>query len=297
MQKNEKIQVKNAAVCFSGLAKTLDLCYPYIKKNLLDALGSYDIFCCIEDDENAGKTNLLNPIKIEKIKSSEVDKIIKNKLKLLKKKNYNTFIFPESSKFNFRNMFQQFFKIKKSFEILEAYMKEKNIIYRHYIRIRFDFLPLDIIKLENFKMKENEVTVPNYKGARPKNELVDMFYVAGDFDTFKICCSLFDNLEKILQENLSIKPTFIQKLYFSFEKNYISFVSFLFRNKGNLSKNLRGAFLLFPKMFYKKFKLEHETSTERILFYLLTSEKKTIKEEKINFIIVRNLDDGLLIFG
>ncbi len=48
-------KIKNAAVCFSGQAKNFELCYPYIRKNLLDQIGSHDIFCCVEDDENADK--------------------------------------------------------------------------------------------------------------------------------------------------------------------------------------------------------------------------------------------------
>ena len=49
-------KIKTAAICFFGQARMLDLCYPYIKKNLLDPIGKngkdYDIFCCVEDDED-----------------------------------------------------------------------------------------------------------------------------------------------------------------------------------------------------------------------------------------------------
>ncbi|KKK64709.1 hypothetical protein LCGC14_2981450, partial [marine sediment metagenome] len=38
-------------------------------------------------------------------------------------------------------------------------------------------------------------------------------------------------------------------------------------------------------------------STERVFFYYLKSKKIKLKEKKINFVIVRNLTDGLLIFG
>jgi len=301
MKKNEPLKTKNVALCFSGMVKSLDLCYPYIKKNLLDHIGSHDIFCFAEDDSDFEKIKLLNPKKTKKIKSSEVDKIIKDKLNFLNKQNYKTIIYPESFRFNFRNIYQQFFKIKKSFELLENYMKTENINYNYFIRIRFDFLPLDIIKLEDFKIRENEVVVPNFKDIRPKNEVIDMFYITKDFYTFKTCCSLYNNFKRVVQENLSIKTTFYQKLYFFFEKNYIYFLFFIFKKlnkkQRKLPRNLLGWSLLFPKMFYKDFKFKNRCITEKAFFYNLKSEKKIIKQNKINFVIVRSLTDGLLIFG
>lgn len=301
MEKSGKTIVKDAAICFSGLAKNFELCYPYIKKNLLDQTGSYDIFCCVEDDENAGKISLLNPVKIEKVKSSDVDRLMKDDLKSLKKENYKTILFPESSKFNLRNVFQQFFKVKKTLELVENHMKEKNTSYRHFIRIRFDFLPFDQIKVDDLKVRENEVVVPGFKGPRTANEVVDMFYIAKDFRTFATCCSLYDNFSKVMQQNLPIKRNLIQKLYFAFEKGYTSLFFFLFKtlNKKNRKflQQLLGVMLLFPKMFYKKFKIQYAMNTERIFFYTLKSANKTIREEKISFVIVRNITDGLLILA
>jgi len=301
MKKNKSKKIKNVALCFSGQVKNLELCYPYIKKNLLDHIGSYDIFCCAEDDENLKKIKLLEPTKTKKVKSSEVDKIIKDKLKFLNKQNYKIIIYPESFRFNFRNIYQQFFKIKKSFELLENYMKEKNISYKYFIRIRFDFLPLDIIKLENFKIKNNEVVIPSYKGVSLKNEGIDMFYITKDFDTFKLCSFLYDNFIKVIRKNISIKPTFFQKFYFFFEKNYGNFFFFLFKKlnkkQRKLPRHLLGLTLLLPRMFYKDFKLKNRCSTEKAFFYNLKSEKKIIKQKQINFVIVRSLTDGLLIFG
>jgi len=301
MSKNKKLTVKNVALCFSGQVKNLELCYPYIKKNLLDLIGSYDIFCCAEDDNNLKKISLLNPVKTKKIKSSEVDKLIKPKLKFFNKQNYKTFIYQESFRFNFRNIYQQYFKINKSFELLEKYIKEKNISYNYFIRIRFDFLPFDPFKLEYFKIKKNEVVVSNIKGIRPKDEVVDMFYITKDFDTFKSCSSLYNNFKKIVQDEILIRTTFFQKIYFFFEKNYSAFSFFLFKklNKGKnkLPRNFLGLALLFPKMFYKEFKLKYGTSTERIFFYHLKQKKIRIRKEVINYAIVRDPTDALLIFG
>ena len=301
VEKNNQTEVKNAAICFSGLAKNLDLCYPYIKKNLLDQIGSHDIFCCVEDDENANKVSLLNPVRIKKVKSSDVDKIVKDELKSLKKQNYKTILYIESFRFNLRNAYMQMYKINQSFELLKEYMKEKNVAYKNFIRIRFDLLPLDSLKLENFTIKKDEIIIPHVRIPHTPDIFNDMFCITNNLDTFRSYCSLYPNFKNTLQRELSIKMTFLQKLYFFFEKKYTSFFFFLFgklgRKKGIIYRNLFGIILSFPKIFYKKFKSKNKNSLERVFFYYLKYEKRKIKEIKINFVIVRNLDDGLLIFG
>jgi len=301
MKKNKSKKIKNVALCFSGQVKNLELCYPYIKKNLLDHIGSYDIFCFAEDDSDFKKIKLLKSTKTKKVKSSEVDKIIKDEIKSLHKQNYKTSIFPESFRFNLRNTYQQLYKINQSFELLEKYMKEENVSYKYFIRIRFDFLPLDVIKLASFNLKKKEVVVPDIKIPNPKDMFNDMFYITKDFDTFKSCCSLHQNFRKTIEQELSIKTTFFQKLYFIFEKNYRSFLFFLFKKlnkkQRKLPRYLLGLTLLLPKMFYKEFKAKNRYGTEKVFFYYLKSEKISIKKKKIDFIIVRSLTDGFLIFG
>ena len=300
-----KNKTKKVAFCFSGQARTLDLCYPYIKKNLLDSVGKngkdYDIFCCAEDDIDLKKIMLLKPIKTKKVKSSEVDKIIKDELRSLNKQNYKTSIFPESFRFNLRNTYQQLYKINQSFELLKRYMKEKDINYKYFIRITFDFLPLDVFRLENFKIKVNEVIVPKIKTPYPKDLFNDMFCITKDFDTFKSYCSLYHNFKETIQKDFLIKTTFPQKLYFLFEKNYRSLFLFLFKKlnkkQRKLSRQILGLFLLFPNMFYKEFKAKNRYYTEKVFFYYLKSEKIIIMEKKMGFVIVRNSRDGILIFG
>ena len=71
------------AFCFSWQARTLDQTYLFFQRNLFDAAKEqwfdYDIFCAVEDDEDVKKVDLLNPTKVEKIKSSKVRKIIDEK--------------------------------------------------------------------------------------------------------------------------------------------------------------------------------------------------------------------------
>ena len=73
------------AFCFSWQARTLDQTYLFFQKNLFDAAKEqwfdYDVFCAVEDDEDVDKVNLLNPTKVEKIKSNDIERIILNKYK------------------------------------------------------------------------------------------------------------------------------------------------------------------------------------------------------------------------
>lgn len=303
MKKNQRITKKNVALCFSGQVKKFELCYPYIKKNLLDNLGSYDVFCCAEDDADITKIEVLKPVKIEKINSSDVDKIIKEKIKLLNKDNYKKYIFPQSSKFNFRNVFQQLFKIKGSFNLLEKYMEENRIQYNYFIRIRFDFLPLDPIEITKYKFKKNDVIVPKIRlnSLEPKIQINDMFCIAKDIDTFRVYCGMYDNYPNVINKEIPLKANLSQKIYFWFEKKYNEFFLFLFnkpgKKYGKLSKNVLGFLLLFTKMFYNEFKVRNRCNLEKAFFYLLKSKDKKILDEPINFVIVRDPMDGLLIFG
>jgi len=300
MKKSNKTKKKNVAICFSGQVKHLELCYPYLKKNLLDGLGSYDLFCYAEDDKDLNKIELLNPTKAKKIKSSYVDQLLAHKLKTLKKKNYKNYILSESFRFNFRNMYQQLFKIKGACVLLEEYMEEENTTYNYFIRIRFDFLPIDKIKLNNFKIKKNEVITPEIKGLKIKNQINDMFCITKDLETFKSYCYLYDNLIKTV-ESTPFYPTLGQKLYFIFEKKYNNFFIYLSKqlskNNGKFSRTFLGIMLAFTKIFYKEFKEKNRCATEKAFFYHLKSENKNILDKPINFVIVQNPMEGLLILG
>lgn len=297
----KNLKRKNVAVCFSGQVRKFDLCYPYIKKNLLDHLGSYDIFCCAEDDSDLEKMNVLNPVKIKKIKSSEVEKILKPVLKVLNKNNYKKYIFPQSPRFNFKNILQQLFKLQGSYELLEEYMQEEKVSYDFFIRIRFDFLPLDAINPKNFVLKNNEVITPHLKSSvAPKTQINDMFAITKDLNTFKTYCTLYNNFESAVQK-VKFNPSKKQRIYFAFEKIYSDFFFWLSKMLDKLNKkfsrNLLGLSLLLPKKIYFKFKQQNRADTERVFYYHLTSNKKKIREEKLNFVIVRNPMEGLLVFG
>lgn len=299
MQKNVNTIVKNAAICFSGQARTLELCYPYIKKNLLDNLGSYDIFCCVEDDENANKTEVLKPVKFKKIKSSDVDSIIQKEVKELKRQNYRKSLFTESPRFTIRNIYQQLYKINQCFGLLEEYMKERKVGYKYFIRMRFDFLPIDILELDKFNIEKNEIIVPAERDLH-SGSFNDMITIASDFDTFKTFCSCYNNFRDIVEKHLSFEMGLFKKIYFLLEKAYSNFFFFIFGNlsaKRKFFRNILGGVLMVPKHIFGRFKSNKKYYLERVLFQFMKSKEIKVRELKITFVIVRSLTDGLLIFG
>ena len=137
-------QKPRIAFCFSWQARTLDQTYLFFQKNLFDTAKEqwfdYDIFCAVEDDDDVDKVNLLNPTKIEKIKSSYVEKIIiKNRWSKYEKDILasHAFVFFDHNKNDalyIKNALQQFFKVSKSTELMNNYWKNYDLV----VRLRFD---------------------------------------------------------------------------------------------------------------------------------------------------------------
>ncbi len=127
------------AFCFSWQSRTLDQTYLFFKRNLFDSAKEqwfdYDVFCTVEDDEDVNKVNLLNPTNIEKIKSSEVEKIIKEK--------YWNFIDNEMYKYWYfthtwiYSLLQQIYKVQRNILMV------KNNHYDLILRLRFDTIFLN----------------------------------------------------------------------------------------------------------------------------------------------------------
>lgn len=122
------------AFCFSWQARTLDQTYLFFQKNLFDAAKEqwfdYDVFCAVEDDEDVDKVNLLNPTKVEKIKSSEVEKIIEEKWwDFIRHELYKYWYFVHTWVYS---LLQQIYKTQRSITL------SKNGNYDLFFRLRFD---------------------------------------------------------------------------------------------------------------------------------------------------------------
>lgn len=129
------------AFCFSWQARTLAQTYRLFQKNLFEAAEEqwfdYDVFCAVEDDEDIDKVNLLNPTRIEKIKSENVKEIIE-------KKRWHFIKYEYKEKYGYSwnggavNVLQQFYKICQSIKLKNQYKSEKNVSYDIVFKLRFD---------------------------------------------------------------------------------------------------------------------------------------------------------------
>lgn len=187
------------AFCFSWQARTLDQTYLFFQKNLFDAAEEqwfeYDVFCAVEDDEDWDKVNLLNPVKVEKIKSSEVEKIIKNKIYENDKIDINKYAFMKKTAVNpdmITSHFQQLYKICKSINLLD-----KNYSYNVVVRLRYDcffFNKLDFKKIEKI-IWDSLTLICNTSMFKFSNVLskIHDFYFIWNEKSIKILGRIFDN--------------------------------------------------------------------------------------------------------
>lgn len=187
------------AFCFSWQCRTLDQTYQIFQKNLFDAAKeqwfNYDVFCAVEDDEDIGKVELLNPTKIEKIKSSEVKKIIDEKWGNFIKSDY---VEKYWCYWNGGTMPQMFYKICKSIELKNQYKKEKNISYDIVFRLRFDCPFPRKLNFNNilYKIKDsNRIVVCNRNKMIPAHKFIikiEDFYFIMDDEASNILWDIFE---------------------------------------------------------------------------------------------------------
>lgn len=190
------------AFCFSWQARTLDQTYLFFQRNLFDAAKEqwfdYDIFCAVEDNEDVDKVKLLNPTKVEKIKSSEVEKIIENKywdfIKLEYKNKYWFFW----NKWCI-NLLQQFYKISRSILIMQWYQEEHGLIYNLVFKLRFD---TPFARKLNFNTIINTITDNKDVILCNKNKLIpslrfitkiEDFYFITSNENSRILWNIFNN--------------------------------------------------------------------------------------------------------
>lgn len=130
------------AFCFAWQARTLNQTYQLFQQNLFDAAKEqwfdYDVFCAVEDDNDSGNVDLLNPVKVEKIKSSNVEKIIEEKYWDFIRNEFPTkYSHAWTGKATF-NMLQQYYKVSKSIHLKIEHEKNNNIEYDVVFKLRFD---------------------------------------------------------------------------------------------------------------------------------------------------------------
>ncbi len=198
------------AFCFSWQARTLDQTYLFFQRNLFDAAKEqqfdYDVFCAVEDDEDVDKVKLLNPTKVEKIKSSEVEKIIEKKhgefIRTVFRTKYKWAYYTYEWIVNY---LQQLYKVSKSIMLCNDFEQ-----YDIIVRLRFDTIFINQFNFTRIFKDLNmwntiicnniDLNIIGIKGVlwkllKPTWQIQDFFFF-GDKKSMKTLSNIFDNFQE-----------------------------------------------------------------------------------------------------
>lgn len=196
---------KRIAFCFSWQARTFDLTYKYFKKNLFDVAKEqwyeYDIFCAIEDDNDADKINIMNPTIIERINSKIIENDIFYKYWEFIKNNFNKkYYFYQTHKYSIINWLHQFYKIHRANYIKNKYSNEKWFKYDMVVKLRYDIIFLNKINfIDLFKDINNAIIlnkIPNLD-----NFIYDHF-AFWNTENMNIYTNMFTDFENIFRKEI-----------------------------------------------------------------------------------------------
>jgi hypothetical protein len=272
---------KKVAFCISGETRTFNLCYPYIKKNLLDPIGKnktdYDIFCCIENDRDFIKIKKMDPTKIIKIKNKDFKKEYKDIFKNLYKKFF--------AYGNINNHLNQVNKINLCNQLRKKYQKENKIKYNWICRFRFDLLPIN--KINYSALKKEYLYVPKSKPS--KIPICNDMIAISNEELMDIYCNLKNKFRKVLNDFYSEEFNTTLRISLSIEKYYLWFLELLIKyskKQGFFSKIFNKMILLRGNLFLRP-PLKNIYTIEHALLRYLKEEKVNIKNLEIDYILVR----------
>jgi len=275
-----KTKRKKAAFCFSGQVRTLDLCYPYIKKNILDPLGKngkdYDIFCCIIDDKDSSKVNLLKPVKVLKVKHRDFNLEYKDILNL----NHRKF-FTNSPLCSYLD---QLDKLYLANQLRKEYQDKNRISYDWVFRIRFDFLPIK--KIDYSKLNNKFLYLP--KTMRGGDAHNDMFAI-GSEKNLDLYSNQIKEFRRVIKTFFQRSPPIRLRVSFFLERTYISILDFLIdktKPQGIFSKFYKKMKIISGNFFLRPPK-KYNYNSEYALFKHLELQKVKVKILDLDYAMIR----------
>lgn len=97
----------------------------------------------MEDDQDLEKVELLQPLQVEKIKSNDVSRLIRQKYSDFKMLHKNIYILynyhPNLLHKSLTNYLQQYYKVKRSIELKHNFEIDHSFTYDLVVRLRFDY--------------------------------------------------------------------------------------------------------------------------------------------------------------
>jgi len=233
------------AVLLTGLVRNYETNYKNLFDKFIDPVrlqgDIVDIFICTWDIRglyktfkkyNGGdKTTKSDYLSHDKFDQSNLIKIYNPKKSLiLDQNNFRSSIWDkvvnfankyETTDYNriFGCLYSQFYTVKKAFDIMEEYEEQIGIKYDIAIRQRFDMLYNKQLTLDDMNIKNNVINVinpvypigyriHNFSGRKCENIVKIGYpdsYALGYRNVIKKYCSFFDVLDKIKNEDLSVR--------------------------------------------------------------------------------------------
>jgi len=277
------------AICFSGALRSFDTCIYSTIKYLINQFNNPDIFLHLWDFKKDNTNieynfkwrdnttdiphilNILNPKDyiIEKYDNNQEQKIIElseidiTKFDDEKKKNYG---------FNCCSMY---YKILKAFELAENYSKKNNITYDLYVRARLDFIWEDKIMFD--KIKENTIYLIKDRYATHSKLITNDKFFAGNYETMKRMCNIFNNIKDYQKEDILIEGQTI--------------------NEYHIKKNNFDVIWLGDKNTYYKCMGRHEITNKNIKYNIIVNDFIINKELEIfiNELIYKLTNKGFIL--
>lgn len=287
------------AFCISWQARTFDMTYNYFKLNLFDAAKKqwfdYDIFCAVEDDEDAEKVEICNPTLIKKIKSNEVQKIIDEKYwKYLRAIFDKKACFVDKNPEKLERLLQQLYKIKIANELKIDYASNNNINYDIVVRLRFDDMfirKINFIEILKHIKDNDEIIVngtPNWKLA-----LIPIadFFAFWSNKSLDIYSSLFDNFKEVFNKN---NLNILQKILLFF-LNIFKKIMFYFEEKNIKIISKYSAFLKFWVYILANYFFINVYVFEKVFYENLVNNKLNIKKTSISNVLIRSNSSSIAV--
>jgi len=281
---------KRIAFCFSWQARTLDFTYQYFENKLFkpaeEQWFDYDIFCAVEDDNDLWKVEkYLKPIKIKKIKSSEVAKDMGKKYwKFIKKNQWKTFFYYNSIRYPIVNWLQQWYKIYESNKLKSEYEKEQWFEYDIVVRLRFDTIFINKLNFNKILEDIKSWIVIN-KDWNDINKICDhfAFWKSDDMNKYS---ELFNNFKIVLWLKDYVN-SFFKKLKL---KNYcfvLFFLNTLQKISNSFFKDKLEVLIFYFVYFFIEKKITYVFTHERYMYENIKYYLINLNTTHISFTICR----------
>ncbi len=248
----------------------------------------YDVFCAVEDDDDMEKVYLLNPTEITKVRSYEVEKIIKQQYGNFIETAFDTkYCFMNFSNNAILNLLHQCYKIQSCNTLKNEYSKLNNVEYNIVFRLRFDIFFFNKINFNSLlsDVSNNKIICNNWSSRKILSLLpIQDFFFIWNNENMDILSRCFNDFADIFRRN-EIRYLF-KPIYYLFNAINKFNVKLWYRiNKLSHALGILNAYL-----FFKVY------TAESCFYRHLKNNNINIKTTEISLIFIRKNIEKSFVF-